>query len=175
MFGLYGAGKAWAHSDMTFRDAQTGQPASSCAACGRAGFDVVEFHGGILVMRTIPVQHADGAGILSLVATPPAAIVRSWSARVTAAGADAHLDHFRSTVLSALRRRAGHRGVMVLRRSQDGLIGIAVLTLWTSMAAVSEFAGVDPHAAVVEPVARYVLADFNTRVEHFEPTLHAEP
>ena len=126
-------------------------------------------------MRTIHVQHVDGAGILSPMATPSAAIVRSWSARATPAGADAYLEHFRSTVLPALRRRPGHRGAMVLRRSQDGLIRITVLTLWTSMAAVLEFAGADTHAAVVEPAARDVLADFDTRVEHFELALQAEP
>ena len=108
-------------------------------------------------------------------ATPPAAIVRSWSARATPAGADAYVDHFRATVLPALRRRPGHRGAMVLRRSQDGLVGITVLTLWTSMSAVSEFAGADADAAVVEPAAREVLADFDTRVEHFELALQAEP
>ena len=108
-------------------------------------------------------------------ATPSAAIVRSWSARATRAGADAYLEHFRSTVLPALRRRPGHRGAMVLRRSQDGLIGITVLTLWTSMTAVSEFAGADAQTAVVEAAARDVLADFDTRVEHFELALHAEP
>jgi heme-degrading monooxygenase HmoA len=64
---------------------------------------------------------------------------------------------------------------MVLRRSQDGVIGITVLTLWTSMAAVSEFAVADAHAAVVEPGARDMLTDFDTRAEHFELALHAEP
>jgi hypothetical protein len=43
------------------------------------------------------------------------------------------------------------------------------------MAAVAEFAGADPEAAVVEAAARDVLADFDTRVEHFELALHAEP
>jgi hypothetical protein len=64
---------------------------------------------------------------------------------------------------------------MVLRRSQDGLVGIIVLTLWTSMAAVAEFAGADAHAAIVEPAAREVLADFDTHVEHFELALRAGP
>ena len=126
-------------------------------------------------MRTIHVQHATAAGILSGMATPPASVIRSWSARATPAGADAYVDHFRSSVLPALRRRPGHRGAMVLRRRQDGLIRITVLTLWTSMAAVAEFAGADADAAVVEPAARDVLADFDARVEHFELALHAEP
>jgi len=83
--------------------------------------------------------------------------------------------HFRAAVLPELQRLRGHRGAMVLRRSQDGLIRITVLTLWTSMAAVVEFAGADTDAPVVEPAARDVLADFDARVEHFELALHAEP
>lgn len=125
------------------------------------------------------MQHGDGAGILTLVSTEaastPASIVRSWSARATAAGADAYVTHFRSRVLPALRERSGHRGALVLRRPEDGRIGITVLTLWTSMAAVAEFAGADPDAAVVEPAARAGLADFDTRVTHFELALHALP
>lgn len=108
-------------------------------------------------------------------ATPPASVIRSWSARAIPAGADAYVDHFRPSVLSALQRRPGHRGAMVLRRRQDGLIRTTVLTLWTSMAAVAEFAGADADAAVVEPAARDVLADFDARVEHFDLALHAEP
>ena len=109
-------------------------------------------------------------------ASPPASVVRSSSARATPAGADAYVDHFRSAVLPALQRRPGHRGAMVLRRPHDGLIRITVLTLWTSMTAVAEFAGADADAAVVEPVAaRDVLADFDAHVEHFELAFHAEP
>ena len=125
------------------------------------------------------MQHGDGPGILTLVsgeaASTPASIVRSWSARATAAGADAYVAHFRSSVLPALRERSGHRGALVLRRPEDGLIRITVLTLWTSMATVVEFAGADPDAAVVEPAARAVLADFDTRVTHFEVALNALP
>jgi hypothetical protein len=43
------------------------------------------------------------------------------------------------------------------------------------LSAVAEFAGGDTGAAVVEPAARDVLADFDARVEHFELALHAEP
>jgi len=107
-------------------------------------------------MRTIRVQHAAGPGILAVMAAPPA----SATAPV---------------VLPELQRLAGHREATVFRRSQDGPIRITVLTLWTSMAVVAELAGADTEAAVVAPAARDVLADFNTRVEHFEPALHAEP
>ena len=107
--------------------------------------------------------------------TPPASVVRSWTARATDAGALAYLVHFREAVLPALRRLPGHRGALVLRRPLRGEVQVTVLTLWTSMAAVREFAGADETVAVVEPEARAVLTAFDPRAEHFELALHAEP
>jgi hypothetical protein len=130
-------------------------------------------------MRRIHVQHDGAAGILGSMtrSAPPAApVARSWSARATPAGAEAYLAHFQGAVLPALRETGGHhRGALVLRRPEGGLVRITVLTLWESMAAVERFAGADGEAAVVEPAARAVLADFDSRVEHFELALHSEP
>jgi heme-degrading monooxygenase HmoA len=135
-------------------------------------------------MRRIHVQHGGQPGILTAMprspespASPasPASIVRAWSARATPAGADAYVTHFRTAVLPALRSTAGHRGAMLLRRTHGDLIRITVLTLWESMAAVEGFAGPDQDAAVVEPAARAALADFDTRVEHFELAVFTEP
>ncbi|HUP34753.1 MAG TPA: hypothetical protein VNC82_04815 [Candidatus Limnocylindria bacterium] len=78
-------------------------------------------------------------------------------------------------MLPALRRLAGHRGAMVLRRAQGEEIEITVLTLWTSLEAVHEFAGPDASRAVVEPDARAALTTFDTRAVHFELALHAAP
>ena len=178
---------------MTFRDAQTGQPVMvtadrRVAQMGvfgreskdhlRESFDDIardlakflvrlsrgEAPRGIAAMRTIHVQHAGALGILSGMTAPSASLPPA-----------PYVARFRSAVLPALRRLRGHRGMMVFRRSQDGLIRITVLTLWTSMSPVAELAGADTGAAVVEPAARDVLADFDARVEHFEPALHAEP
>jgi heme-degrading monooxygenase HmoA len=126
-------------------------------------------------MSSIHEQHGGRAGILSGVPTSPPPVVRSWSARATPAGARAYLEHFERAVHPALRRLAGHRGVLVLRRSEGGAVEITVLTLWTSLEAVQEFAGVDPSVAVVEPEARAALTTFDTRVVHFELVLRAEP
>ena len=142
---------------------------------------VVELHSRILIMRRIHVQHGGRPGILTAMPRSPesplrsASIVRAWSARATPAGADAYVTHFRTTVLPALRATGGHRGAMVLRRTHGDLIRITVLTLWDSMASVEGFAGSDREAAVVEPAARAALADFDTRVEHFELAVFSEP
>ncbi len=106
--------------------------------------------------------------------TASASVVRSWSARATPAGADAYLTHFQQIVLPALRRLAGHRGALVLRRAGSGEVEVTVLTLWTSLAAIQDFAGSDATLAVVEPEARAVLTAFDRRATHFELALHAE-
>jgi heme-degrading monooxygenase HmoA len=105
--------------------------------------------------------------------SPPASVLRSWSARATTAGSDAYLDHFERTVLPTLRRLAGHRGVLVLRRARGDEVEVTVLTLWTSMDAVRDFAGAEESAAVVEPAARTALTGWDTHAEHFELLLHA--
>jgi heme-degrading monooxygenase HmoA len=126
-------------------------------------------------MPAIRVQHVGRTGTLSGMPTSPPRIVRAWSARATPAGAQAYLEHFERSVLPALRRLAGHRGVLVLRLPGDEEIGITVLTLWTSMEAVRDFTGPDASIAVVEPEARAALTAFDRHAEHFELVLHAEP
>ncbi|HKW91331.1 MAG TPA: hypothetical protein VJX92_05480 [Methylomirabilota bacterium] len=107
-------------------------------------------------------------------AAPSTSVVRSWSSRATPAGAEQYLTHFRNGVLPALRRLAGHRGALVLRRPVGAEVEITVLTLWASLASVHEFAGPDPTLAVVEPEARAVLTAFDERATHYELALYAE-
>lgn len=124
---------------------------------------------------------AAGPGILTTMPrspespASPASIARAWTARATPAGADAYVTHFRTAVLPALRATGGHRGAMVLRRTHGDLVRITVLTLWESMAAIEGFAGPDREAAVVEPAARALLFDFDTRVEHFDLAVFTGP
>lgn len=103
-----------------------------------------------------------------------AQVARSWSARATPAGALAYLEHFEDAVLPALRRLAGHRGALVLRRPRGEEVEITVLTLWASLEAVHEFAGPDASRAVVEPEARAALTTFDTRAVHLEVALHSD-
>jgi len=98
-------------------------------------------------------------------------IVRSWSGRATAAGAESYIIHFRRKVQPELQRIPGHRGAMLLRRGAIDEIELVVLTFWDSMASINEFAGIDVTRAVVEPEAKAVLKAFDTHVEHFDLVL----
>lgn len=85
------------------------------------------------------------------------------------AGADAYESHFAGTVRPALERTGGFVDATLERiEGPDGRVEIVVDTRWQSMAAIRAFAGDDIEAAVVEPEARAVLADFDARVRHIE-------
>jgi heme-degrading monooxygenase HmoA len=98
-------------------------------------------------------------------------IVRLWSARATAAGAESYATHFRRTILPELQRIAGFRGALLLRRPVTDDVKLIVLTFWESMASIRGFTGDDATAAVVGPEARAVLKEFDRDVEHFDLVL----
>jgi len=66
---------------------------------------------------------------------------------------DAYPEHFRRTVLPALRPIQGFRGATLLREERDEMIEYLVLTRWQDMDAIHAFAGTDALRAVVEPDA----------------------
>jgi heme-degrading monooxygenase HmoA len=102
-------------------------------------------------------------------------IVRSWSGRATAPGAESYITHFRRKVLTDLQRIAGHRGAMLLRRDVTDQVEVVVLTFWDSMASIHEFAVKDASVAVVEPEAKAVLQTFDTHVQHFDLLVDSRP
>jgi uncharacterized protein len=95
-------------------------------------------------------------------------VLRLWRGRATAAKAGDYIRHASNTVFPEVQSLPGHRGAYLLRRSADNGVEFTVLTLWDSMDAVRGFAGPDPEKAVVEPVARAALSEFDETVTHYE-------
>jgi hypothetical protein len=56
---------------------------------------------------------------------------------------------------------------MLLRRDRGDRAELQVLTRWKSMDSIRQFAGDDSELAVVEPEAKAVLLEFDSRVTHF--------
>jgi heme-degrading monooxygenase HmoA len=94
-------------------------------------------------------------------------ILRSWSARADAQGAEAYRRHFTGEVLPQLERLAGYRGAYLLRRDRGDEVELQVLSVWDSPAAVERFAGPDVERAVVAPDARAVLTGYDATVSHY--------
>lgn len=95
-------------------------------------------------------------------------IVRTWRGRAATANALAYVEHFRRSVLPALRKRKGFLGASLLREDRARDVEFLVLTRWESMDAVRAFAGDDVRRAVVEPGAVAALTSFDATVRHYE-------
>lgn len=95
-------------------------------------------------------------------------IVRTWRGRAPLATSDRYAEHFRRSVLPALRAVEGFRGASLLRRLDGDEVEYLVLTRWTSMEVIRGFAGSDADQAVVEPAAVAALASYDRRVHHYE-------
>ena len=95
-------------------------------------------------------------------------ILRSWRARASRENAPLYVEHARSRVFPHIAGIPGHQGALVLRRDNGGHAEIVVLTFWSSMQAVADFAGDTPERAVVEPEAEAVLLDYDRIVQHYE-------
>jgi heme-degrading monooxygenase HmoA len=95
-------------------------------------------------------------------------IIREWRGRADAAREDAYPKHFREKVVLELRTVQGFVGAQLSRRAHLGKIEYLVLTRLQSMDAIRAFADADVTKAVVEPGAMDALADFDSRVQHYE-------
>ena len=80
-------------------------------------------------------------------------IVRTWRGRAARAQPDAYPEHFRFTVLPALKAIKGFLGAQLLRHDRPDEIEFLVLTRWASLDAIRAFAGEHLDQAVVEPEA----------------------
>ena len=89
---------------------------------------------------------------------------RIWHATATVDGADQYATHFREMVLPKLREVDGFENAYLLRREAGEAVEIRVLTLWSSLDAIREFAGDDLTTAVVEPQAQAVLTGYDSTV-----------
>lgn len=95
-------------------------------------------------------------------------IIRAWRGRAAKSNAAAYPRHFRTIVLPRLRQVSGFLGAHLCARSLDDKIECLVLTRWTSMGVIRNFAGGDVAKAVVEPGAAAALVDFDDRVQLYE-------
>ena len=108
------------------------------------------------------------------------AIVRTWSATASSAGADDYSRYFAGTLLPQLRALPGFVGAYLLRREAGGAGGaggagegteagtaeLTAHTFWESPAAIRAFAGDDITVAIVEPEAQAMLLDFDRTAAH---------
>src|SRR5690348_11649912 len=99
-------------------------------------------------------------------------IFRLWRGWATPDNAGAYEQLLNGTIAPAIMRRgiAGLRELSVLRQAGEPGDEVEFVTVMTfdDWDAVAEFAGPDPHASVVPPAARALLAHFDEHSQHYE-------
>ena len=70
-------------------------------------------------------------------------IARTWHGRVPASKADAYEAFLHRTGLADIAATPGNRGLIVLRRTIDGVTHFVLTSLWDSVEAIQRFAGED--------------------------------
>ena len=130
--------------------------------------------GTILPLFAVVLSAADVSTYLSVPdasAGPRASarmIARIWHGRTVASKADAYEKYLNDAGVSKFKKVPGNLGVEVLRRNQGGMTDFIVISYWTSLDAVKNYAGSD--YAKVRPLDRdrEFLVDPEPEVAHYE-------
>ncbi len=107
-----------------------------------------------------------------------AQILRRWTSRIRSCDEDAYSDYIRRTGLEDYRRTPGNVGAqMLLRPLGDGTTEVTTLSWWTSMEAITAFAGPDAEIARYYPEDDRFLLEKPALVQHhlIVPAAAVEP
>jgi len=95
-------------------------------------------------------------------------IARIWHGVARAENSDEMLEYFRATGLEGFRATEGHRGALMLRRTQGDRSEFLLISLWDSLDAIKRFAGEEYEKAVYYPEDARLLVNLEPTVAHYE-------
>jgi len=95
-------------------------------------------------------------------------IARIWRGATLESNAERYMDYMETTGVKDCRATEGNRGVMVLRRTNQGQAEFVFVSLWESQDAIRRFAGDDVERAVYYPEDKEYLLALEPKVEHWE-------
>ena len=95
-------------------------------------------------------------------------ISRQWRGLAYASRAGDYVRHLREGTFPQLRRIPGFVDASILQRNVDPGVEFLVVTRWTSMAAIREFAGNNAVGAVVPPEVQAMMIEYDKTVRHYE-------
>ena len=95
-------------------------------------------------------------------------IARIWRGLTPAHQATEYLRYVQATGLQEYAATAGHRGALVLLKTEAEQTEFTVISLWDSMDAIRRFAGDDVEQAMYYPEDEKYLLTFEPKVTHYE-------
>jgi heme-degrading monooxygenase HmoA len=127
----------------------------------------------LLALAASPLAAADASSYLavpnaSASPTPARMIARIWHGKTLASKADAYEKYLSEAGVAKMKKVPGNLGVELLRRNQGGTTDFLVVSYWTSLDAVKNYAGSDYAKVRSLDRDREFLVDPETEVVHYE-------
>jgi hypothetical protein len=95
-------------------------------------------------------------------------ICRLWRGLTRTEDADRYVDHLHRSTLPQLRELPGFVDVSILRREVARGAEFVIVTRWSSLKAIEQFAGADYTVAVVPPEVQRLMIDYDRAVRHYD-------
>jgi heme-degrading monooxygenase HmoA len=95
-------------------------------------------------------------------------ISRQWRGVAKPASAEDYVEHLKNETFPALRKIPGFVDALILRRGLDEGVEFLIVTTWSSMEAIEQFAGRDKDLAVVPEKVREMMIECDLSVRHYE-------
>jgi len=95
-------------------------------------------------------------------------IARHWRGLAKPTRAGDYVDHLRKETFPQLLLIAGFVDASILRRTVENGVEFLVVTRWTSLAAIRQFAGRETDSAVVPPAVQAMMIEYDPRVRHYD-------
>jgi heme-degrading monooxygenase HmoA len=97
-----------------------------------------------------------------------AMISRHWRGLAKPQHADEYVAHLMHETFPTLAAIPGFVAASILRRDVDRGVEFLVVTRWTSLQAIEQFAGRDAEVAVVPEKVHQMMIDYDRSVRHYE-------
>jgi len=95
-------------------------------------------------------------------------ISRQWRGLAKPEHAEAYVEHLQTETFPAIRRITGFLSASILRRRTDQGVEFLIVTRWSSIEAIREFAGAEAETAVVPPKVQAMMVEYDQMVRHYE-------
>ena len=95
-------------------------------------------------------------------------ISRQWRGLAKPEHAEAYVEHLQTETFPAIRRITGFLSASILRRRTDQGVEFLIVTRWSSIEAIREFAGAEAETAVVPPKVQGMMVEYDQMVRHYE-------
>jgi len=95
-------------------------------------------------------------------------VARHWRGLARPSRAGDYVEHLRRETFPQLRKIPGFIDVSLLRRGLDRGVEFLIVTRWSSIVAIRQFAGKDAEAAVVPPQVQEMMIEYDRTVRHYD-------